>query len=115
MDNDIESRFTKPGQPLRDYVDSIWMLKNHSEKDKDVVIVPDSRIDLFFCHSSSIPFNCILMGLESEPTVLQLPAKMLTFAISFQFTRCRIRIEKKYGRLRKRILRITTGILGNNN
>ena len=83
MENDIESRFTKPDERLRDYVDSIWMLKNHSEKDKDVVIVPDSRVDLFFSYSPSIPFNCILMGLESEPTLLQLPAKMLTFAISF--------------------------------
>jgi AraC-like DNA-binding protein len=83
MDNDIESRFTKPGQLLRDYVDSIWMLKNHSEKDKDVVIVPDGRIDVFFSFSPAISFNCILMGLESEPTALQLPAKMLTFAVSF--------------------------------
>jgi AraC-like DNA-binding protein len=83
MDKDIEYRFTKPDQQLKDYVDSIWMLKNHSEKDKDVVIVPDSRIDLFFSCIPGVPFNCILMGLESEPTTLQLPAKILTFAISF--------------------------------
>ena len=83
MDKDIEFRFTKPDLLLKDYVDSIWMLKNHSEKDKDVVVVPDSRIDLFFSCSPSMPFNCILMGLESEPTAMQLPAKILTFAISF--------------------------------
>jgi AraC-like DNA-binding protein len=83
MDKEIEYRIIKPDAALLDYVDTIWMLKNHSEKDKDVVIVPDSRVDLFFSHTPSVPFYCTLMGLESEPTALQLPARILTFAISF--------------------------------
>lgn len=83
MDKEIEYRFAKPDAALNDFVESIWMLQNHSEKDKDIVIVPDSRIDLFFSYSPAIPFNCTLMGLESEATAVQLPAKMLTFAVSF--------------------------------
>jgi len=83
MKDEIETRFVKPDPFLQEYVDSFWMLKNHAAADKEVVVVPDSRVDLFFSYSPSKQFNCILMGLGNQPTTLWLPARILSFAVSF--------------------------------
>jgi AraC-like DNA-binding protein len=84
MNNDFEYKFIKPGKLLGDFVESFWLLKNHSDTDKDVVILPDGRIDLFFSQSATEPFHITLSGLETQPEQATLIAKTSMFAISFK-------------------------------
>jgi len=84
MDPDIQSAFQKPGTALEDYVDSFWMVQNHSAEYKDIVIVPDGRVDLFFSYSALESFHVTLMGLESEPTQVAFPPKTVIYSVSFK-------------------------------
>lgn len=82
MDNDFEYKLAKPDKPLADFVESFWLLQNHSEK--DIVILPDGRIDLFLSQSATEPFHITLSGLETESNQATLTAKTTMFAISFK-------------------------------
>jgi hypothetical protein len=66
MNNDFDFKLIKPDKSLDDFVESFWMLQNHSEQDKNIVILPDGRVDLFFSRSASEPFHTTLSGLETE-------------------------------------------------
>ncbi|MXV52351.1 AraC family transcriptional regulator [Pedobacter sp. HMF7647] len=83
-DSDITYKITAPERSLSDFVDSLWMLENHSDIAKDLVVVPDGRIDLFFSFSDTKPFHAMLMGLESEPTQTTLSPKTVIYAVSFK-------------------------------
>ncbi len=74
----------KPDQSVIDFVESFWMLDNPSEFDKEIVVLPDGRIDLFLSYSDIKPFNISLKGLETAPSQIKFPAKTKTFAISFK-------------------------------
>jgi len=50
MNNDFHYTFIKPNKLLDDFVESIGMFYNDSNKAKEVVIMPDGKIDLFFCN-----------------------------------------------------------------
>lgn len=84
MDKDIEYKFIDPAPSLADFVESFWMLRSHSNLNKDIVVVPDGRVDLFFSYAATEPFHTTLMGLESEPTQTLLPPKIVMYAISFK-------------------------------
>src|ERR1700761_4766713 len=81
---DIESIFQKPHPVMASYVDGFWMVSNQAEVYKDVVIVPDGRVDLFFSYDATTPFHVTLMGLESEPTQVPFPPKTVICAVSFK-------------------------------
>jgi len=84
MDNDFEYKFVKPDKSLADFVESFWLLQNHFETDKKVVILPDGRIDLFFSQSATESFHITLSGLETQPDQATLATKTIMFAISFK-------------------------------
>jgi len=84
MVNDFEYKFIKPDKSLADFVENFWLLQNHSDSDKDVVILPDGRIDLFFSQSATEPFHITLSGLETQADQATLAAKTIMFAISFK-------------------------------
>ena len=84
MDKDFEFKLIKPDKSLDDFVESFWLLQNHSENEKDIVILPDGRIDLFFSQSVSEPFHITLSGLETQPDQATFAAKQVMFAISFK-------------------------------
>jgi AraC-like DNA-binding protein len=84
MNNDFEIKKKIPDSSLSDYVESFWMLINHAEEDKEIVVLPDGRIDISFSYSAIEPFQIILLGLENEPTKTKLAAKTVIFAISFK-------------------------------
>lgn len=83
MDTELSYRQVKPDSSLTDFVDSFWMLHNQSDQPKDVVILPDGRIDLFLTQSATEPFHIILLGLDIHPSPAILAPRTLTFAISF--------------------------------
>ncbi|XZF15485.1 DUF6597 domain-containing transcriptional factor [Chitinophagaceae bacterium MMS25-I14] len=84
MSNDLEYRSVQPDTALSDYVESFWMLRNESGNDKEVVILPDGRIDLFFSASAGEPFHTILLGIGTRPEQTTIAPHTLMFAVSFK-------------------------------
>ena len=82
--NDFEYKLIKPDKSLAAFVESFWQLQNHSASNKDVVILPDGRIDLFFSQSATEPFHITLSGLETHPDQATIATKTIMFAISFK-------------------------------
>jgi AraC-like DNA-binding protein len=78
------TKYIKPDASIADFVESFWLLHNQSEQAKEVVILPDGRIDLFLSKSATEPFHITLLGLETEPTQASISPNLLTFAISFK-------------------------------
>lgn len=84
MYHNLHYQFIKPEKTLTDFAESFWLLRNQSDKDKEVVILPDGRIDLFFSKSHAEPFHITLMGLGTHPEHGLIKARSVTFAISFK-------------------------------
>ncbi|MFB9079615.1 AraC family transcriptional regulator [Flavobacterium procerum] len=83
MNNDFYYQFTLPEKSAADFVENIGMFHNQSDQPKEVVIMPDGRIDLFFMQSESDSFDTILIGLETIPEQRSIPPHTLAFKISF--------------------------------
>ncbi len=62
--NDFEYKIIKPDLSLSNFVERFWMLSNHSENDKEIVVIPVGRIDILFSYSAKQPFHVILLDLE---------------------------------------------------
>ncbi len=84
MDHEISFRLRKPDELIAPFVESFWMLRNDSNGDKEIVVLPDGRIDLIFSYSAAEPFHITLSGLETRPDYAVLGAGTLMFAISFK-------------------------------
>ncbi|WP_267404714.1 MULTISPECIES: AraC family transcriptional regulator [unclassified Chryseobacterium] len=83
MDSQIEYHFIQPQPEISNFVESFWMLENHSEDPKEAILLPDGRVDLILSKSSSEPFHIVLLGIETLPEQIVIPAKTKMFAISF--------------------------------
>jgi AraC-like DNA-binding protein len=84
FNNDIEHKIIQADESISDFVERFWMLTNHSDTEKEIVVIPDGRIDVFFLYSATEPFSTFLKGLESEPTQTILPAKTVIFAVNLK-------------------------------
>ena len=84
MENGFYLKFIPPEKTLADFVEYIGMFRNDSENAKEVVVLPDGRIDLFFSRSALDPFQTSLIGLETAPKLRSVPPQTCTFAISFK-------------------------------
>ena len=82
--NDIEYKVFKPVPALADCVESFWMLINHSENEKEIVVLPDGRFDIIFSYSDTDDFNSALIGLSSEADQTVFASKTTMFAVSFK-------------------------------
>lgn len=72
----------KPDSFLSDFVESFWMLDNPSEN-KEVILLPDGRIDLIFSQSIKEPFHIVLLGISTYPEQVVIAEKTKIFAVSF--------------------------------
>jgi len=84
MKSTIEYRFAKPDEALRPYVDSFWLLRNPSDRDEELIVLPDARIDLLFSQSPAEPFHVVFLGIGTNPEEATLPAHSVIFAVSFR-------------------------------
>ncbi|MBN8782029.1 MAG: transcriptional regulator [Sphingobacteriales bacterium SCN 48-20] len=84
MINDIIYQLVKPDAFLADYVESFWLLQNKSTTAKQVVILPDGRIDLFFSRSALEPFHASLLGISTHPEQVEIASGTIMFAISLK-------------------------------
>jgi AraC-like DNA-binding protein len=81
---ELTYKVAKPDKLLSDFVESFWMLHNPTDNEKQVVILPDGRIDLFFTQSTNEPFHITLLGIGTYPEKSVINANRKTFAISFK-------------------------------
>lgn len=84
MDNDFHFHFIEPDQSIADFVENLGTFHNRSDEAKEVVIIPDGRVDLFFMQSLSEPFHVTLVGLETYPEQRQIPPQTEAFVVSFK-------------------------------
>ncbi len=84
MPDGLHISFAQPADALSPYVERFWVLHNTSGSDRELVIIPDGRIDLTLSRSASEPFHIIRSGLETHAERVFLPVGTLIFAISFK-------------------------------
>ncbi len=82
MSNALEYRLIKPDDTLRDFVYCFSSLKNLAGFSGGV-IVPNGKIDLLLCKTTSKQFQIMLMGLETKPKPMPERGIDAFFAISF--------------------------------
>lgn len=77
--------FVPAPAPLTEFVESIGMFHNTSaEEAREVVVLPDGRIDLFFWQTADQPFQVFLIGLETAAEQRSVPPQTRAFVISFK-------------------------------
>lgn len=79
---DLVYRSEQPNTSLSDFIESFWMLDNPSG-DKEVILLPDGRIDILFSQSAKDPFHIVLLGISTHPEQIILAEKTKIFAVSF--------------------------------
>lgn len=84
MKNDFHYKFVLPDQPLVDLVENIGMFHNQSDQPKEVILMPDGRVDLFFLQGKKGHFEVLLIGLETVPEERIIEPKTLAYKISFR-------------------------------
>ena len=84
MNNDIEYKMVKPDASLSEFVESFWMLTNHSENAREIIVLPDGRVDIIFAYSATEPFGASLVGLESQPSKMMFSPGSTMFAVSLK-------------------------------
>lgn len=84
MPSPIHYKLIKPDASLEAFVESFWLLHNDSDSGKEVVILPDGRVDLFFSCSAKEPFHVTLMGIGTEADQAIIAPGTIMFAISFK-------------------------------
>ncbi|MBB6369638.1 helix-turn-helix domain-containing protein [Chryseobacterium shigense] len=84
MNSKFYCQFIKPEKSLDTFVENIGMFHNPAKEAKEVVVLPDGRVDLFFMKSGSGSFSVFLIGLETEPEQRIIPLDTIAFAVSFR-------------------------------
>ncbi|MFC0777429.1 AraC family transcriptional regulator [Flavobacterium sp. HJSW_4] len=85
MINDLEYKSIKPNKKLSDFVDSFWCMENKSDQTLETIGLPDGRIDLSLIKTAETPFQIRILGLGTQQYEKgKIPAKSLTFVISFK-------------------------------
>ena len=84
MPNPINYKQIQLTKSIADFVESIWMLENNSEVDKELMVLPDGRIDLIFTKSPVKPYHIALIGISTLPEKVILKANIRMYVISFK-------------------------------
>ncbi|TWR31511.1 helix-turn-helix transcriptional regulator [Mucilaginibacter pallidiroseus] len=84
MENHFTLKFLKPEPEISAFVESIGMFHNQGAEAKEVVVLPDGRIDLFFWKPGIEDFQVTLIGLETAPEQRFIPPGTNAFVVSFR-------------------------------
>jgi AraC-like DNA-binding protein len=82
MDKDLNFKTHEPDKALSDFVERIWLFQNLSTENKELIAIPDGRIDLIFTRSPNEPFRSAILGIETIPSSHIFSANTLMFGIS---------------------------------
>ncbi len=80
----INYQWAPPHPSLSYWVDSCWMLASEADTTREVMLLPDGRIDLLLSRSEKDGFYVALAGLTTMPEWVSIPARSLLFAVSFR-------------------------------
>ncbi|MEZ0005064.1 AraC-like DNA-binding protein [Flavobacterium sp. 28YEA47A] len=84
MAGQLEYKIVKPDPSIASYVESFWKLKTPSGEPKNIIVLPDGRIDIIFSFSETEPFRAILLGLETEASQTLMESGRTMFAVSLR-------------------------------
>ena len=104
----IKFKSKKPNKHLTDFVDSFWMLTNHSDKDHKIIILPDGRVDIIFSLTNNNSVEANLKGLDTEPGQAIIPANTSLFSISFKLLAIEYLLNEKIDSLHNEGLQLPT-------
>ncbi|WP_343610776.1 AraC family transcriptional regulator [Chryseobacterium oranimense] len=83
MKTELEYISLPPQECLSHLIESIWMVRNHSEESVEAIVLPDGKIDLFLFLDQKGQFEIFISGICNEPILKQPFPKSVMFAISF--------------------------------
>ena len=83
-ENKLEYKIILPETELSEFVERFFIVKNNSASAKEVVLIPDGRIDLFFIVHETGQFIGTLIGIETQPTTASFPPKCIFIGISLK-------------------------------
>jgi AraC-like DNA-binding protein len=82
--SELELKTVWPSKELADFVESFWMIRNHSAVGKEIVVLPDGRFDVIFYRPGNQILRATLRGLDTEPSHTVIPGQAVLFAVSFK-------------------------------
>lgn len=80
----IQFTSVEPIPVLADFVESIWMLKNEDNVEKEIILLPDGRFDIIFSYTPTGEFHATLKGLETTWGQAVIAAGIVMFVVSFK-------------------------------
>jgi AraC-like DNA-binding protein len=80
----LHYQFEKPNAALYDFVESFGMFYSTSDEEKEVVVIPDGKIDLFFLKTPPEGFRAVLTGLETAPKQRSVAPGTLFYDVNFK-------------------------------
>lgn len=98
MDDDLKYKHIKPDKSLADFVESFWLLQNLSDSGKQIIVLPDGRIDLIFTQSAKEPFRLCFRNWNATQTS-DCYTKDGNICYKFQTACYRISFSKQYRHL----------------
>lgn len=97
--DDLEYKTQASSAQLAPYVESIWMLQSHAATPREMVLLPDGRVDVIFSASAEEPFHVMLMGLETvaEQTIFAAGMKLFAVSLKLPGVECLLQTEVRVG------------------
>lgn len=96
-DSSIEINYINPVPKLTEYIENIWMLRNASDTEHNIIVLPDGRFDIIFSYSSKQPYHVMLMGLSTKPEPTIITPGLVMFAVSFKLLAIEYLLNLKAG------------------
>jgi len=84
MNNGLQYKLIQPDKSIADFVENFWFLHNTSNSNKEVIVVPNGRIDLSLFKAGAEPFRLFLMGLETQADQAIITPQTRVFVVSFK-------------------------------
>lgn len=110
--NALEYATLAPSPRLTAIVESIWMLKNHSDKIDEGIIIPDGKIDLFLLMEENNSFQIFISGVCDKPILKPPYPNSTMFAISFYPLAAEYIFKQPFDKLRNQTLVLPNDYLG---
>lgn len=93
-------------------VESYWMLINTAEENREVVVLPDGRVDMFFSTTLNESFHTTIAGIETQPDRAILEPQTVIFAVSFKLLAIEHLFGKALSDMLDKVVRLPNGFKG---
>ena len=81
---EIIYKVSLPNKSISAFVESFWMVANTSNNEKEIIVLPDGRIDISFTYFGTNQLHARLVGLETAPSKAIFPPNTVIFSISLK-------------------------------